>query len=510
MTDEKTKVYGLKVKQWLDSWDDIKWVEDDLHRKPIEPFLILFSISAKQLKRLSGVYRRDIKLREFASEDYGIQRKHDPERSKIIQEYVVNGYPWSELSNAKRQSGKFNDLKKPGWLPSAIVLNILSNRDTRKGKSVDPDDLIAVSELGGNLIELEFPKGSFDANYAFKNLPPVEIIDGQHRLWAFDDSVEADDYELPVVAFHGLGLSWQAYLFYTINISPKKINRSLAFDLYPLLRNEEWLERFDGHNIYRETRAQEIVDILNAHPDSPWHDWINMLGDTDGLDRKVSQSAWIRSLTATFIKASDSNKGKLGGLYGAPVGKDTTMLPWGKEEQAAILIWFGKNLREHVGALNSEWAKQLRAEDAQKKKPNERDAAFYSRDSLINQDQGIRVLLYILNDFLFLNSEKLELERFYLPYAEGNSISVVHHALAELAKTSLGEYIVSLSAELVNYDWRSFNSQSITDPAIKTKKAGFRGSGGYKALRTDLLDFLSKSSNTKISKDAEALLQIIL
>ena len=50
-------------------------------------------------------------------------------------------------------------------------------------------------------------------------------------------------YELPVIAFQGLDVTWQAYLFYTINIKPKRINASLAYDLYPLLRVQDWLEK---------------------------------------------------------------------------------------------------------------------------------------------------------------------------------------------------------------------------------------------------------------------------
>ena len=47
------------------------------------------------------------------------------------------------------------------------------------------------------------------------------VVDGQHRLWAFDPS-ENLDFEIPVVAYHGLDVSWQAYLFWVINIKPKK------------------------------------------------------------------------------------------------------------------------------------------------------------------------------------------------------------------------------------------------------------------------------------------------
>ena len=510
---KKVKIPALKVNQWLPSWNDVQWGKDNLKRRPEEPFLFLFSISAKKLKRLSGVYKRNTEERNFASEDFGIQRRHDPERSKIIQEYVVNGYPWSELSSSKRTSGKFDDLKKPGWLPTAIVLNILTGEDRRKGKSVDSDDLITVGELGNAFVELSFPNSFNEDDYKFKELPPIEIIDGQHRLWAFDDDVIDDDYELPVVAFHGLGLSWQAYLFYTINISPKKINRSLAFDLYPLLRNEEWLERFDGHNIYRETRAQEIVDLLNAHPESPWHDWINMLGEGEGVIKKVSQSAWIRSLTATFVKSYDAGGNKMGGLFGAPVGQDKTMLPWGKEEQAAIIILFGMKFRDFLRKSDIEWAQNLRAElnsssaAEQQKVFDQRnlDAAFYSKDSLINQDQGIRVLLHILNDFLYLNSDNLELQKFYLEYSEGDSISIINDAIEKLTDFKIGEFLNELAKELIRYDWRSFNSSSIENSAIKSKKAGFRGSGGYKVLRFDVLEFLSHSQNNTISESADHL-----
>src|SRR5438445_5291967 len=100
-------------------------------------------------------------------------------------------------------------------------------------------------------------------------LPPFEIIDGQHRLYSFEKGVFAEEYQLPVVAFENLDISWQAYLFWTINIKPKRISASMAFDLYPLLRTEDWLERF-SHYVYRETRAQELVEALWSNPHSPW------------------------------------------------------------------------------------------------------------------------------------------------------------------------------------------------------------------------------------------------
>ncbi|MCB9133378.1 MAG: hypothetical protein H6647_20855 [Anaerolineales bacterium] len=75
-------------------------------------------------------------------------------------------------------------------------------------------------------------------------MAPIEIIDGQHRLLAFEGTQHLDgNFELPVVAFFDLDITWQAYLFYMINIKPKRIDPSLAFDLYPVLRIQDWLEK---------------------------------------------------------------------------------------------------------------------------------------------------------------------------------------------------------------------------------------------------------------------------
>src|SRR5690606_1088952 len=123
-------------------------------------------------------------------------------------------------------------------------------------------DLVEVRTSAGRSSML-LPTGSDKPSWRPKKTAPIEVIDGQHRLWAFEDNAELDgDFEVPVVAFHGLDISWQAYLFYVINIKPAKINTSLAFDLYPLLRTEDWLERAEGPQIYRESRAQELTEAL--------------------------------------------------------------------------------------------------------------------------------------------------------------------------------------------------------------------------------------------------------
>ena len=334
----RKQVPALTVSQWLPTWDRADFSPDQFRRRPPEQFL-LFSLEAAELWRLIGIQRRSSTEGRPRAQDLGIQRAHDSDRSREITNYVEFGFPWSKLSPSKRKSADYSDLIKPGWLPTAVVVNILLPDDDRQGKSVNERDLVSV-HLDNSTAMVEIPDTS-EEGWCLSGLSPIEVIDGQHRLWAFEKDVEG--YQVPIVAFHGLDRSWQAYLFYTINISPKKINTSLAYDLYPLLRTEDWLEKFDGHSIYREARAQELTEALWSHPGSPWYRRINMLGER-GM-RMVTQGSWIRSLLSTFVKSWKGRRVQIGGLFGAPVGEHNLVLPWSRVQQAAFLILRGRNLR---------------------------------------------------------------------------------------------------------------------------------------------------------------------
>jgi hypothetical protein len=182
-----------------------------------------------------------------------------------------------------------------------------------------------VADVDRDTAELLLPYQDWTSAWEADGTPPFEVIDGQHRLWAFDpEDASAASFELPVVAFHGLDISWQAYLFWTINIKPKRINPSLAFDLYPLLRAEDWLERAEEHVVYRDTRSQELTEALWSFPESPWYDGINMLGERKV--KGVTQSAWIRALTSSFVRPWDGRRGRTGGLFGERLGAEGEVL----------------------------------------------------------------------------------------------------------------------------------------------------------------------------------------
>ena len=219
-------------------------------------------MSAKQLRKLSGVY---VRKREGADAT-GIQRMHEKDRSLKIAEYVRAGYPFGDLTG-KQQADPTNDSQLP------------------------------------------------------------------------------DDFELPVVAFHGLDIGWQAYLFWSINVSPKKINPSHAYDLFPLLRTQDWLETVSSVHVYREARAQELTDLLYRHSGSPWNGRINMLGE-----RKsgwVSQAGWVQAIYNSFLSPGLVGRSRKG-LFAANLSTTAGPLDWSRPQQVALLIFIWQKLREAV------------------------------------------------------------------------------------------------------------------------------------------------------------------
>ena len=322
------------------------------------------------------------------------------------------------------------------------------------------------------------------------------MIDGQHRLWAFEEDVPG--YEIPVVAFHGLDRSWQAYLFYTINIKPKRINTSLAFDLYPLLRTEDWLEKFEGHSIYRETRAQELTEALWSHPDSPWYERINMLGETG--KKMVTQASWIRTLQSTIVKSWEGRRVQIGGLFGAPVGEHDLVLPWSRAQQAAFLIHAWSALEDALSTSSHDWVAELRESNSEAEDP-----AFRGPDTMLNSDMGVRGFLYVLNDLCYVRAAQLGLSDWRNgDEAAATSNSAVSQSIQSLENTPVGNFVSGLAEVLAAYDWRSSRAPGLSEQE-RQAKARFRGGTGYRELRQDLLDHVAAQKGDLASAASEVL-----
>jgi DGQHR domain-containing protein len=501
------KLTALKVQQWMSDWDKVEFDPKELRRKP-DPHFYLFTISAADLRALSGIYRRSTEGGLLRSSDLSIQRRHDEERSRRIGEFIKYGYPWSELNAQKRASGEFDDLRKPGWLPTAIVVNILRKDDKRRGKPVYEGALITVTDSTNGAAVIELPSSFSGSDWKIDEgeVPPIEVIDGQHRLWAFGERLKTD-FELPVVAFHGLDISWQAYLFWSINITPKRINASLAFDLYPLLRTEDWLERFEGHSVYRETRSQELVESLWSHPASPWFHHINMLGETGLPQKMVSQAAWVRSLMASYVKSYEGKRVSIGGLFGSRMGESKDVLGWSRAQQAAFLILMGQKFEAALKKYKGEWAQSLRTGKSNLKEKDS-DPAFIGPHTLLNTDQGIRALLHVTNDLCFIQARELQLYEWNIEQDAGAvDEGAVTMAIKSLEAQPVEGFLEKIASELISYDWRTSTAPDLSEPQ-RREKLVFRGSGGYKELRSQVLRHLVQLQKSA-SECAAELLEIL-
>ncbi len=504
----RIKIKALKVHQWLSAWDDISFGNAEQHRRQPKPYFYLFRLSASALRALSGIRRRVAEPSRPRAEDLGIQRRHEERRSEKIWRFVEYGFP---LSEERGDPQKKVDLRNPGWLPTAIVVNIVGKESTYV-KIEDPDMLLIKEE--GDWVILELPEG-FDPEKPNEWQPhsyyPLEVIDGQHRLWAFEGKRlgSRDSFELPVVAFHDLDVAWQAYLFWTINITPKRISPSLAFDLYPLLRTASWME--ESGRIYRQARAQELVEIMWRHPQSPWRGRINMLGASEGP--RVTQAAWVRALVDSYLNAKR-------GLLAAPVLSTNEPLGWARAQQAAFLLIIWQKFHHALREESPSWLKRIQEREREQMPlfPEEKevkgaDWAFISRFSLINTDQGIRGFLRVTNDLLVKASRELKLDGIFgneeLTLSEPVELEDVEHMLkaAERHGRDQIQFIADLCRSLAQFDWRTFDDPDLSEEEQNIRR-GLRGSGGYRRMRELLLQHLSRTgSNAQIRELASTLLK---
>jgi len=495
----------LRVRQWLSSWDSFSYDEELHQSKPPSEFYVA-SIPAAVLRRLAYVSRRHGSGKRIL--DIGIQRTHEGLRSKEIRRFVDAGYPWASLP--KRDQDRYPNLKKPGWLPTAIVANVIGPNSERSGRKIDPRDLVTIETQDGQ-IRLMTPDGSDQSNWALHGeLHPIEIIDGQHRLLAFEEGESvAANYDLPVVLFNDLDISWQAYLFWTINIRPKRISQSFAFDLYPLLRTQDWLEGIEGPATYRETRAQELTEALWSHPSSPWHNRISMLGKGR---TNVSQAAWVRSLTVTFVKPWEGSGTGPGGLFGAAfVPRDSaTILAWNRPQQAAYLIRLWSDLEANVKVSAAAWVQSLLKYTLRDAVPSGGHAAFSGNLTLLNTDQGVRGVLHVMNDFSFVLHRELELSSWTDSWI-GDYINEedVTQALASLNNQDrIIDFTRRLGAELAKFDWRSARTEDLTSEE-RNQQLVYRTGTGYKQLRLDITRRIALGSDELLRNAANEVLRTL-
>ena len=149
-------------------------------------------------------------------------------------------------------------------------------------------------------------------------------------------------------------------------------------------------------------------------------------------------------------------------------------------------------MRDSVHASRESWAKELRKISDEDEKGV--DPAFYGPFTLLSSDQGIRGLLYVANDLCYLQSKDLKLEAWESDEKAGAADEeAVRGALSSLKKQAVAHFLKRISESLARYDWRASSAPDLGEDE-RVRKAAFRGSGGYRELRQDLLKQLARDS----------------
>ena len=139
--------------------------------------------------------------------------------------------------------------------PNSIILAANYDQD---GRYIDDDvRRWAIRQSNEDACHLRIPIGERSAS----------IIDGQHRLHAFDklpENASERSMELLCVVFLELPVPYHAYVFATINFNQKKVDRSLAYDLFGFDVDERPSEFWSP-----ETLAVYLARLMNTEPKSP-------------------------------------------------------------------------------------------------------------------------------------------------------------------------------------------------------------------------------------------------
>jgi hypothetical protein len=206
----------------------------------------------------------------------------------------------------------------------------------------------------------------------------------------------------------------------------------------------------------------------------------------------VTQSAFIGSLSTTFVRPFHGQKG-LGGLFGG--GADGAGLNWPRQQQAALLIFSWRSLALAISEGYQPWAEVARglvgtrSGDVWSSLESKEDPAVVGEFSLLTSDQGVRAFHMVVNDILYLSRESLTLDRWVPDESVLENPRAVDLLIDELDGLDPGQAIRSLTGALASYDWRNSQAPELTADE-KDLKLSLRGSGGYNVLRERLLRHL--------------------
>lgn len=253
----------------------------------------VFSMNAKDLLTIAYTSPRN------KDRIRGIQRGLDKKRLAEIGEYYLSK-------------------KAPGILPNTIIVSLSEDAYFENGK-----------------IQIPIRKNG----EAF-------VLDGQHRLFAFlPDYSGNKSMDIVVSAFINLEDNMKAYIFRKINMTQRKINPSLVYDLIPMLR-KEWVT-------FENLRAKTLLDYLNSEKTSPWYDGIDMMG---GRQRPITQASFITRLKTLLKKGNVFESEEQNDFFEEPIQIELLIEYFSAIRETYLKAW--KN-RSYILCKNTGFATML-------------------------------------------------------------------------------------------------------------------------------------------------------
>ena len=179
---------------------------------------------------------------------------------------------YQRLIKKKRLQEVRGFINEGGYFPNSIIISIDTN-----GKGLNFDQASAkvdstISKIG----ILHIPK-RYRSAY---------IIDGQHRLYGYSDSMYASSNTIPVVAFVDLERSEQIKLFMDINENQKAVPKSLRVTL-----NADMLWESNDYSERRQALRSKIAQMLGEETTSPLHSRVVIGKNESTPDRCITVEA---------------------------------------------------------------------------------------------------------------------------------------------------------------------------------------------------------------------------
>lgn len=185
-----------------------------------------------------------------------------------------------------KQLSKYID-EDNNFLPNTVILGCFIKNDL-----VNESDLNFLECINDDL-------GIFSLELT--NNLELTAIDGQHRLAGLftSNNKAIDDLEVPVVLLFDVSLTVSSKIFLDINSNQKSVDKSLMYDLLPVLDNENKTNKLKQYEIDSLERCHQICVTLYKSQVSPFYKQIRMLGTGGGA---ISQAFFVDQIYPLISK----------------------------------------------------------------------------------------------------------------------------------------------------------------------------------------------------------------